>query len=63
MLKKYTIREGFSFVGANNDVKQGGETVELEDDVAVNHAHKLELVDEDAPAKSEERPELPAQTA
>lgn len=46
MAKKYTIREGFSFIGDNNEVKSGGEIVELDDDVAANHAHKLELVAE-----------------
>lgn len=50
MPKKYTIREGFTFVCSNNEVKTGGEILELEDDVAANHAHKLELVAESAPA-------------
>ena len=63
MPKKYTIREGFSFVDDSNEVKHGGEIVELEDDVAANHAHKLELVAEEAPAESVQQPELLAQTA
>lgn len=49
MPKKYTIRDGFSFIDENNDVKTGGAVIELEDDVAANHAHKLELVAEPVP--------------
>ncbi len=41
-MKKYTIREGFSFVLPNGDVLVGGETVDLPDDVAEQHLHKLE---------------------
>lgn len=59
MPKKYTIREGFSFVDDSNNVKSGGEIVELEDDVAANHAHKLELVAEKAPAKTTKQAETP----
>lgn len=42
MLKKYTIREGFTFVMENGEVKGGGETVDLPPDVAAQHLHKLE---------------------
>lgn len=63
MPKNYTIRAGFSFVCANNEVKVGGDTIELEDDVAANHAHKLELVDEKTGAKAEKQPKPTAQAA
>jgi len=42
MPKTYKIREGFSFVFPDGTVKTGGATVELEDDVYEQHAHKLE---------------------
>ena len=44
MAKLYKIRAGFSFVFPDGMVKSGGATVELEDDVYEQHAHKLELV-------------------
>jgi len=50
MAKEYTIRHGFSFVGADQIVRVGGEKIELDDDVAANHAHKLEAVDADTAA-------------
>ena len=53
MARKYMIRDGFSFIGDNNEVKSGGEIVELDDDVAANHAHKLELVAEPVQASLE----------
>jgi len=59
MAKKYTIRDGFSFIDENNEVKTGGAMVELDDDVAANHAHKLELVAD--PVSTD--PELPTQTS
>lgn len=45
MAKKYTIRAGFSFVMDDRSVKVGGDVVDLEDDIASGHAHKLELFD------------------
>ena len=48
-LKRYFIREGFSFVDDNKEVKGGGEIITLSDDVAASHAHKLELVPETDP--------------
>lgn len=66
MPKKYTIREGFSFIGDNNEVKTGGAVIELEDDMAANHAHKLELLAEpvqvspEATAKSGKKSEVSA---
>lgn len=44
MAGKYKIRAGFSFVGALG-VAVGGDIIELDDDVAALHAHKLEPVD------------------
>lgn len=46
MPKKYTIRAGFTFRDDDGDLAVGGDTIELEDDVAKLHAHKLELVEE-----------------
>jgi hypothetical protein len=46
-MKNYMIRHGFSFRKDNNEVVGGGQTIELPDDVAANHLHKLEeVVDE-----------------
>jgi hypothetical protein len=42
MSKKYMIRPGFTFVDHQNTVKGGGEIIELEDDIAALHLHKLE---------------------
>ena len=41
-MKKYLVRNGFTFVGADNKVVGGGAEIELEDDVAQLHLHKLE---------------------
>lgn len=56
MPKKYTIRDGFSFIDDNSEVKAGGEIIELDDDVAAQHLHKLDVVVEEAPAKKAELP-------
>lgn len=48
MGKKYTIRQGFTFVMPDRTVKAGGDIFELEDDVYNGHAHKLELVAADS---------------
>lgn len=48
-MKTYTIRSGFSFVMPNGDVKGGGDTVDLPDDVADQHLHKLESEPEPEP--------------
>lgn len=47
-MKTYIIREGFTFVGDDGKQKFGGDTIELEDDVAAVHLHKLELVEAEA---------------
>lgn len=52
MAAKYRIRAGFSFVVGNDKVLTGGDVVELEDDVASQHAHKLEPFEESAKAGS-----------
>lgn len=41
-MKTYTIRAGFSFVMPDGEVKGGGDKVDLPDDVADQHLHKLE---------------------
>ena len=52
MAAKYRIRAGFSFVVGLGQVLAGGEVVELEDDVASQHAHKLEPFEESAKTES-----------
>ena len=53
MPKKYFIRQGFSFRLDNGGIVSGGEAIELEDDVAKLHLHKLDVSDpkEPTPAK------------
>jgi len=58
MGKLYTIRQGFSFRDDNGGVKVGGEQIDLEDDVASEHAHKLEEVVK--PARKPAKPAVPA---
>jgi hypothetical protein len=64
-VKKYRIRDGFivnlTVTAANGEAYEkkafGGEVVELEDDVAEQHLHKLEFADKkdrDAAAKAEQ---------
>jgi hypothetical protein len=57
MNKQYKIRHGFSFVDHLGAVLTGGETVELADDVAQLHLHKLEvlpaLISKRAPPKAQ----------
>ena len=62
MSTKYMIRNGFTFVEHDGKVKVGGDIVELEDDVAAQHLHKLE--DAPAPKKAAKAPKsAPAETA
>ena len=49
MAKDYLIRDGFSFVESDGTVITGGDTIELPDDVAAEHLHKLVLIDPVAP--------------
>jgi hypothetical protein len=44
MTKQYQIRHGFSFVDDKNAVHTGGAVIELADDVAQLHLHKLEAL-------------------
>jgi hypothetical protein len=44
MPAKYRIREGFSFAMGDGTVKTGGSEIELDEDTATNHIHKLELL-------------------
>lgn len=51
---RYRIRDGFSVVVDERTVCIGGEVVELDDEQAELHAHKLEPVEQAAaPAKSD----------
>lgn len=62
MSKKYLIRAGFTFVDHQNNVKGGGDIVELEDDIAALHLHKLE--EPPAPKKTVKAPKpAPAEAA
>ena len=49
-MRIFLIREGFSFVLPNNEVLTGGDKIELPDDIAALHAHKLEEVTKKAKA-------------
>lgn len=55
-MKTYTIRTGASFRVSDTRLLTGGETVELEDDVAAAHADKLE------PLPAEPSPQTSAPT-
>jgi hypothetical protein len=57
MPKKYKIRDGFTFRGDDGQTAGGGDMIELDDDVAELHAHKLELVED--PAKRRAQPKQP----
>ena len=56
MSKKYKIREGFTFVNSDQTVAVGGDIIELDDDVATQHAHKLEPVDLPKPKSKKDKP-------
>lgn len=60
MPKKYTIRAGFTFRGDDGEVAGGGDIVELEDDVAQLHAHKLELVEDASKRRKQPTPSADA---
>jgi hypothetical protein len=61
MSKKYMIRNGFTFVDHQGTAKVGGEVIELDDDVAALHLHKLE--EAPAPKKVAKVPKpAPAET-
>jgi hypothetical protein len=54
-MKKYKIRDGFTFIDENNAVRGGGSEIDLPDDIAQLHLHKLELaapVQTSAPRKA-----------
>lgn len=57
MPKKYKIREGFTFVQSDQTVAVGGDIIELDDDVATQHAHKLEPVDLPKPKSKKDKPD------
>jgi hypothetical protein len=63
MPKKYTIREGFTFRGDDGKVAGGGDTIELADDVAKQHLHKLEPVEEPTKRKAAPKPAAAAESA
>ena len=48
MARTYLIRGGASFLLGDGSVKTGGDTIELEDDVARIHADKIELPAQEA---------------
>jgi hypothetical protein len=50
MARTYTIRPGFSFRLSDTDIRAGGDTIELEDDVAALHREKLDAEPAAAPA-------------
>lgn len=54
-MKTYKIRSGCSFRVSDTKVKQGGELIDLEDDVAATHADKIEPVDDAEPVQTSEQ--------
>lgn len=50
MVKKYKVRDQFYVHFNNEKVGKPGEILDLEDEIAALHAHKIELVEE-KPAK------------
>lgn len=55
-MKTYIIRAGFTFLMPDNSVKAGGEKIQLDDDVAAQHLHKLEEEPEAKPKKVAAKP-------
>jgi hypothetical protein len=60
MPKKYIIRAGFTFRGDDGQLAAGGDTIELEDDVAKLHAHKLEPAEEAPKRRKQQASSAPA---
>lgn len=60
-MKTYTIRSGATFRVSDTQVLQGGEQIDLADDVAAAHADKLEPVAPEAAAEA--APQASAQAA
>jgi hypothetical protein len=52
MARAYTIRSGCSFRRDNGSLATGGDTIELEDDVATAHAEKIEPVADEPQAEA-----------
>jgi len=52
-MKRYRIRDGHTFRVSDKKVLTGGDTIELEDDVAATFAEKVELVTEEESASAE----------
>jgi hypothetical protein len=63
MPKKYKIRDGFTFRGDDGNTAVGGDTIELDDDVAALHAHKLELVEDQSKRRSQPKQPEPQPAA
>lgn len=51
-MNTYKIRDGFTVRLDEKTVLDGGDVIELDDDTAAMHAHKLEPVESDAPKKT-----------
>lgn len=49
-MRAYVIRPGYTFLGDQGAVLAGGDRIELDDDVARQHADKLDLAAVDAVA-------------
>jgi hypothetical protein len=62
MARSYTIRSGCSFRRDDGSLATGGESIELEDDVAAAHAEKVEpvvAVPPEEPGEGEAEPAEP----
>lgn len=47
--RRYTVRPGHTFDLGGGKTAEAGDEIELADDVAVNHAHRIEPVQTAAP--------------
>lgn len=56
MARRYTVLPGHSFDRGDGTTASGGDEIELEDDVAAAHAHRIDAIPEDVqtPAQRDE---------
>jgi len=51
--RAYRVREGFSLRLTERDIRQGGQVVELDDDQAKEHGHRIEPAAKDEAVKKD----------
>lgn len=62
-MKKFTVRDGFSFLLPDGTVASGGDAIELPDDIAATPDHRLEPVLSKAAAKAAAQADADAEAA